>query len=90
MMLHHSPNAMMPLYCEIHRDAQRFYCQTCSKPFCADCGVHLHVGHVTIHLMDAVETAGLQATQVMSEARVGMSALREELDKVQVSFRYDE
>lgn len=75
-----------PLYCDLHRDAQRFYCQTCGKPYCSDCGVRQHVGHVTVHLMDAVEGAGLQANQVMSEAKLGISALREDLDCVQVSL----
>ena len=38
--------------------------------------------------MDAVEGAGLQASQVMSEARLGISALREDLDSVQVSLLF--
>lgn len=75
----------LPLYCDVHRDAQRFYCQTCSKPLCGECGTHHHHGHITIHLMEAVEGAGIQANQVMKEAKLGITALREELDAVQIA-----
>lgn len=80
-----SSSTTSPLYCDIHRDAQRFYCQTCSRPLCGDCGTHHHHGHVTVHLMEAVEGAAVQANQVMSEARFGIAALREDLDVVQMA-----
>ncbi|KAG7202390.1 hypothetical protein KM043_018707 [Ampulex compressa] len=79
-----SPTAP-PLYCDIHKDAQRFYCQTCSTPLCGDCGTHHHHGHVTVHLMEAVEGAGIQANHVMNEARLGIATLREDLDSVQIA-----
>lgn len=84
-----SPSLSSPsqqqLYCEIHRDAQRLYCQTCSRTLCSDCGTHNHRGHVTVHLMEAVEGAGAQANQVMTEARLGITSLREDLDAVQIA-----
>lgn len=75
----------LPLFCDLHRDAQKFYCQTCSKPVCGECGIHHHRGHITVNLMEAVEGAGIQANQVLKEAKLGILALREELDAVQVS-----
>ncbi|XP_024936928.1 E3 ubiquitin-protein ligase TRIM71 isoform X2 [Cephus cinctus] len=79
------PPPSTAFYCEIHRDAQRYYCQTCSRPLCGDCGTHHHHGHITIHLVEAVEGAAVQANQVMSEARLGITALRDDLDAVQVA-----
>ena len=75
----------LPLFCDVHRDAQKFYCQTCSKPLCGECGIHHHQGHITVNLMEAVEGAGMQANQVLKEAKLGISALREELDAVQIA-----
>ncbi|XP_076293737.1 tripartite motif containing 71 protein wech isoform X2 [Lasioglossum baleicum] len=73
------------LFCDVHRDGQKFYCQTCSKPVCGECGIHHHHGHVTVNLMEAVEGAGMQANQVLKEAKLGITALREELDAVQIA-----
>lgn len=79
----------LPFYCDLHRDGQKFYCQTCSKPFCVDCEFRFHHVHVTINLMDAIEGAGIQANQVLKEARLGITILREELDAIQVSSYYN-
>ncbi|XP_012137564.2 tripartite motif containing 71 protein wech isoform X2 [Megachile rotundata] len=81
----HLNSSGLPLFCDIHRDAQRFYCQTCSKPLCGECGIHHHHGHITVNLMEAVEGAGLQANQVLREAKLGITALSEELDAVQIA-----
>ncbi|XP_076651372.1 tripartite motif containing 71 protein wech isoform X1 [Halictus rubicundus] len=78
-------SAGLTLFCDVHRDGQKFYCQTCSKPLCGECGIHHHHGHVTVNLMEAVEGAGMQANQVLKEAKLGISALREELDAVQIA-----
>ncbi|CAL7933931.1 unnamed protein product [Xylocopa violacea] len=75
----------LPIFCDVHRDAQKFYCQTCSKPLCGECGIHHHHGHITVNLMEAIEGAGIQANQVLKEAKLGISALREELDAVQIA-----
>ncbi|KAG9429711.1 E3 ubiquitin-protein ligase TRIM71 isoform X1 [Apis mellifera carnica] len=75
----------LPFYCDLHRDGQKFYCQTCSKPFCVDCEFRFHHVHVTINLMDAIEGAGIQANQVLKEARLGITILREELDAIQIA-----
>lgn len=75
----------LPPFCDVHRDANKFYCQTCSKPLCGECGTHHHHGHITINLMEAVEGAGMQANQVLKEAKLGITALREELDAVQIA-----
>ncbi|CAK9821320.1 E3 ubiquitin-protein ligase TRIM71 [Anthophora retusa] len=75
----------VPLFCDLHRDAQKFYCQTCSKPLCGECGTHHHHGHITVNLMEAIEGAGIQANQVLKEAKLGITALREELDAVQIA-----
>ncbi|XP_033330864.2 tripartite motif containing 71 protein wech isoform X1 [Megalopta genalis] len=75
----------LTLYCDIHRDAQKFYCQTCSMPFCNDCGIQHHPGHITVNLMEAVEGAEIQASEVLKEARLGISTLTDELDSVQVA-----
>ncbi|XP_012284097.1 E3 ubiquitin-protein ligase TRIM71 isoform X2 [Orussus abietinus] len=80
-----SPPASVSLFCDVHRDAQRFYCQTCSRPLCGECGINHHQGHLTVHLMEAVESAGVQANQVMNDARVGINVLREDLDAVQMA-----
>ncbi|XP_076631105.1 tripartite motif containing 71 protein wech isoform X2 [Colletes latitarsis] len=75
----------LPLFCNVHHDANKFYCQTCSKPLCSECGIHHHHGHITINLMEAVEGAGMQANKVLKEAKLGITALREELDAVQIA-----
>lgn len=73
----------LTLFCDVHRDAQKFYCQTCSKPLCSECGFNHHHGHITVNLMEAVEGAGVQATNVLKEARSGIASLGEELEAVQ-------
>ncbi|XP_031848095.1 tripartite motif containing 71 protein wech isoform X2 [Nomia melanderi] len=78
-------SAGLSLFCDAHRDAQKFYCQTCSKPLCGECGIHHHHGHITVNLMEAVEGAGMQANQVLNEAKLGITALRDELDAVQIA-----
>ncbi|KAK0092765.1 hypothetical protein PV326_000646 [Microctonus aethiopoides] len=78
-----SPPIGVAYYCDIHRDAHKFYCQTCNKLLCDDCGKHHHRGHVTVHLMEAIEGAGIQANQVLKEAKLGITALKEDLDAVQ-------
>lgn len=70
----------------MHREAQRFYCETCGIPACGECGVRDHRGHVLVYLLEAVEGAGVMATQVLGEARVGIAAVREDLEAVQVNF----
>ncbi|XP_043599634.1 uncharacterized protein LOC122575144 isoform X4 [Bombus pyrosoma] len=72
-----------PFYCDIHRDGQKF-CQTCCTPICTTCGFQLHHNHVTVDLNDTIELACVQADQVLKETRLGISALRDELDDVQV------
>ncbi|XP_060827979.1 E3 ubiquitin-protein ligase TRIM71 [Bombus pascuorum] len=74
-----------PFYCDIHHDGRKLFCQTCSKPICADCGYDDHGNHVTVHFNDTTERACIQAGQVLKETRLGISALREELDDVQIS-----
>lgn len=80
-----SPPIGVAYYCDIHRDAHKFYCQTCNKLLCDDCGKHHHRGHTTVHLMEAIEGAGIQANQVLKEAKLGITALKEDLDAVQVT-----
>ncbi|KZC05362.1 Tripartite motif-containing protein 71 [Dufourea novaeangliae] len=50
-------SATLTFFCDLHRDAQKFYCQTCR----------------------------MQANQVLKEAKLGITALREELDAVQIA-----
>ncbi|XP_043599632.1 E3 ubiquitin-protein ligase TRIM71 isoform X2 [Bombus pyrosoma] len=73
-----------PFYCDIHRDGQKF-CQTCCTPICTTCGFQLHHNHVTVDLNDTIELACVQADQVLKETRLGISALRDELDDVQIA-----
>lgn len=80
-----SPPVSTSLYCEMHREAQRFYCETCGLPACGECGVRDHRGHVLVYLLEAVEGAGVMATQVLGEARVGIAAVREDLEAVQIA-----
>ncbi|XP_078035395.1 tripartite motif containing 71 protein wech [Augochlora pura] len=75
----------LTLFCDVHRDAQKFYCQTCSIPFCSECGIQHHPGHITVNLMEAVDGAGAQANEVLKEARLGISTLTDELDSVQIA-----
>ncbi|KAK0175000.1 hypothetical protein PV327_008785 [Microctonus hyperodae] len=78
-----SPPVGVAYYCDIHRDAHKFYCQTCNKLLCDDCDTHHHRGHTTVHLMEAIESAGIQANQVLKDAKLGITALKEDLDAVQ-------
>ncbi|XP_043283246.1 E3 ubiquitin-protein ligase TRIM71 isoform X2 [Venturia canescens] len=71
--------------CEIHHETQALWCLTCSRTFCGECCMNLHHSHVTMLLMEALEGAGVQAHKVMSEARVGINSLREDLEAVQMA-----
>ncbi|KAL7301247.1 hypothetical protein TKK_0006207 [Trichogramma kaykai] len=73
------------IYCEYHRDGQRFYCQTCGKPYCLECDRSQHQGHVTVQLAEAFERAGIQASQVLNDARIGIAALTEDLKALEMS-----
>ncbi|XP_017884542.1 E3 ubiquitin-protein ligase TRIM71-like [Ceratina calcarata] len=70
--------------CEVHRDAQRLYCQTCSKPLCGECGVQNHYGHVIMDFMVALEDAEIQSKEISKEAALAIDALKEELDVVEM------
>lgn len=72
-------------YCDIHPDAQKLFCQTCNLPVCVDCGFTLHCNHTTIDLSDFIDQSCAQATQVLKETKLGISALRDELDNVQIA-----
>ncbi|XP_071870235.1 tripartite motif containing 71 protein wech [Bombus fervidus] len=74
-----------PFFCDIHHDGRKLFCQTCCSPVCADCGYQAHCSHVTVYLSDTAERVCIQAGQVLKETRLGISALREELDDVQIS-----
>lgn len=76
----------LPMPCEIHHDAPQFYCQTCNRPICVKCGFQQHPGHIMINFTEAVEVASTQAKEILNEAKLGISALREELDATQVAF----
>lgn len=74
------------MVCEIHRDSQKIYCQTCGRVFCIECSASSHQNHVTTHLMDAVEVAGRAANQIMHEAKEGIAVLKEDIESVRVSI----
>lgn len=75
-----------PLFCDVHKDAQRFYCQTCSQPLCDECISGRHTGHLVMSLIEAIDYAGLQASEVLVDARTTVAALQEELDTVNMAF----
>lgn len=74
-----------PYCCDIHHDRLKF-CQTCCIPICLECSIQLHYNHVKIELNETIEQACLQADQILKETRLGIAALRDELDEVQVSY----
>ncbi|KAK1129478.1 hypothetical protein K0M31_019203 [Melipona bicolor] len=76
----------LPMPCEIHHEAPQFYCQTCNRPICVKCGFQQHPGHIMINFMEAVEVASTQAKEILNEAKLGISALREELDATQMAI----
>lgn len=83
-----SGNPGQPFTCNIHIDAQQFYCQTCSKIVCGDCGFQIHQNHITVTLTDAIKAAQLKGNQVLNEIKVGMSSLTDDLDATQVSSSF--
>lgn len=74
------------VHCDIHRHGQRLFCQTCCTPMCAECGFQLHHDHATVDFNEVIEETCIQAGQVLKDAKLGISVLREELDNVQVSY----
>ncbi|XP_043510560.1 E3 ubiquitin-protein ligase TRIM71-like [Frieseomelitta varia] len=76
----------LPMPCEIHHEDPQFYCQTCNRPICVKCGFQQHPGHIMINFMEAVEVASTQAKEILNEAKLGVSALREELDATQMAI----
>ena len=74
-----------PFYCEIHRNGRKLFCQTCCTPVCTECELQLHQYHVTVEFNEAIEKVCVQASQVLKEAKLGISTLRDELDNVQVA-----
>ncbi|XP_017876050.1 E3 ubiquitin-protein ligase TRIM71-like [Ceratina calcarata] len=71
--------------CEVHLDAEKLYCYTCSKPLCRDCGIQQHEDHVTNNLMEAVKDAQAQAKEVLQEVILGIRRLEEELDATEMA-----
>ncbi|XP_046745123.1 E3 ubiquitin-protein ligase TRIM71-like [Diprion similis] len=80
-----SPPTSTSFYCDTHHEAQIFYCETCGLPSCEECGIKDHRGHVVLYLVEAVGSAGVMAMQVLGEARIGIAAVREDLDAVQIA-----
>lgn len=73
-------------HCERHSDSSNYYCQTCSLSICGECDLRNHNGHVTVHLMEAMDHAGMQANQVLGEAMHGIKTITEDLEAISVSF----
>ncbi|OXU27227.1 hypothetical protein TSAR_011409, partial [Trichomalopsis sarcophagae] len=74
-----NPTSMLPFFCGIHAESERFYCKTCCRPFCAECEVMMHEGHMTVNTKDTINTAAREAMYVMHEAQLGIESLQTEL-----------
>ena len=79
------PMAWSIIICDRHPDASNYYCQTCSKPVCGECGLMYHNKHITLNLSEAVDGAADQANQVVSDAMFGIRIFTEDLEEVLVS-----
>ncbi|XP_051174249.1 E3 ubiquitin-protein ligase TRIM71-like [Leptopilina boulardi] len=72
-------------YCERHSDSSNYYCQTCSVSICGECDLRNHNGHVTVYLIEAMEHAGMQANQVLSEAMHGIKTITDDLEAISLA-----
>ena len=72
--------------CDEMHDSQRYYCQTCTTPYCDECAGDIHVRHLTIQMVDAVETANYQARSIETEALQAMVQIHDDMNRCRVSI----
>lgn len=83
--LDHSLNDTSPYHCDKHPYTQLLYCQTCCKSVCKVCAVHCTCKHVTVDLIEFIETAQRQAEEVLMEAHLGIDVLADDMENMGVS-----
>lgn len=74
--------SQLPTLCEEHPHGTQFYCHTCSRPFCGECGALSHHGHATSNFAMALKEAKSRAKEIMRDVRTRLDDLRQKLDKV--------
>lgn len=79
---------MLPYHCSKHPYTQLLYCQTCCKPICKECAAYCTSKHVTVDLVEFIETAQRQAEEVLIEAYLGIDVLADDMENMGVSQLY--
>lgn len=85
---HSSSKEMSPYYCNEHPYTQLLYCQTCCKPICKNCAVHCICKHMTVDLVEFIESIQRQAEDVLIEAYLGIDVLADDMENMGVSQLY--
>lgn len=77
-----------PYHCNEHPYTQLLYCQTCCRPICKNCTSNCTCKHMTIDLVEFIETAQRQAEEVLIEAYLGIDVLADDMENMGVSQFY--
>ncbi|KMQ97400.1 tripartite motif-containing protein 71 [Lasius niger] len=72
----------LPYHCSKHPYTQLLYCQTCCKPICKECAAYCTSKHVTVDLVEFIETAQRQAEEVLIEAYLGIDVLADDMENM--------
>lgn len=75
-------------YCSEHPYTQLLYCQTCCKPICKNCAARCTCKHMTVDLVEFIETIQRQAEEVLIEAYLGIDVLADDMENMGVSELY--
>lgn len=84
----HSLKEMSPYYCNEHPYTQLLYCQTCCKSICKNCAAHCTCKHMTVDLVEFIESIQRQAEDVLIEAYLGIDVLADDMENMGVSQLY--
>ncbi|KAM0735482.1 E3 ubiquitin-protein ligase TRIM71 [Formica fusca] len=71
-----------PYHCNEHPYTQLLYCQTCCRPICKNCTSNCTCKHMTIDLVEFIETAQRQAEEVLIEAYLGIDVLADDMENM--------
>ncbi|GAB1863479.1 Tripartite motif-containing protein 71 [Camponotus japonicus] len=78
----HSSTETSPYHCSDHPYTQLLYCQTCCKPICKNCASHCTCKHMTVDLVEFIETIQRQAEEVLMEAYLGVDVLADDMENM--------
>ncbi|XP_058808860.1 E3 ubiquitin-protein ligase TRIM71-like [Phymastichus coffea] len=69
------------IYCSTHSGIPPFYCKTCLKIFCYECGFLQHKDHIFRDFLQANVSVKLEIERILTECRFAVATIREEIDR---------